>query len=181
MRRTAGSRVSKATSSTTIRGSQRLSAPRTASSMSLVVWASTASNTKSWTPQPNSGRIGRSPGAVSRINPIACSMSVASPTMARRPRWSTPSGNASPRPRAPLTVRPSSEHHLRPGDLDHAASLDLHAGPDDLHLTAALDRQLRASRDLDLAGRGEAGFGSRLDLRRAAGPDARVALRVERQ
>ena len=46
------------------RGSQRSSASRIACSILPTVEASIVSKTKSCTPQPNSGRIGRSPGAV---------------------------------------------------------------------------------------------------------------------
>ena len=69
-------------SSTSIRGSQRSSARRTSVSRRPTVAASIVSNTKSCTPQPNSGRIGRSPGAVLRMISIAWSTSC----LARRER-----------------------------------------------------------------------------------------------
>ena len=61
-----------------MRGSQWSSASRTSPSIWATVVASIVSKTKSCTPQPNSGRIGRSPLAVERIRWIAWSTSVSS-------------------------------------------------------------------------------------------------------
>ena len=58
------------------------------------------SNTKSCTPQPNSGRMGRSPGAVMRMISIAWSTSVSPEASAMPPRRSTVRGNESPEPRS---------------------------------------------------------------------------------
>src|SRR5919106_567031 len=89
---------SNSTSVTSIRGSQRSSASRISVSICATVPASIVSNTKWWTPQPNSGRIGRSPGAVARISWIAWSTSVASLARAMPPLRSTWRGNAMPEP-----------------------------------------------------------------------------------
>ncbi len=98
--------TSKSTERTSMRGSQRLSAERIASSMRPTVPASMVSKTKSCTPQPNSGRIGRSPGAVPRISWIAWSMSCSSRASAMPPRRSTWRGNARPEPMISVTCRP---------------------------------------------------------------------------
>ena len=73
-------------SSTSIRGSQRSSALRTSVSSRPTVAASIVSNTKSCTPQPNSGRMGRSPGAVLRMISIAWSTSSSPDASAMPPR-----------------------------------------------------------------------------------------------
>src|SRR6185312_4646261 len=108
-----------------------------------MIAASTASNTTSWTAHPNSGRIGRSPGAVPRISPIACSMSSSARASAIPPRWSTPSGKESPEPRMSDT-----RHHLSEGD--HRAA-DLHAGTRQLDLGgAAFQRERRRALEVEL-------------------------------
>src|ERR1700759_1980498 len=134
---------SKSIAVTSILGSQRRIAALTAVSIRPTVSASIVSNTRSWIAHPNSGRIGRSPGAVPRITPSACSMSSRPPTSASAPRWSTGSGNAKPEPRMSEVATCSPERDHRSADLNACAGeLDLRA--------AALQRHGRRALDVDL-------------------------------
>src|SRR5215216_3648574 len=112
------------TSTTSMRGSQRSSDART----SYATWpanvASTDENTRSWTPQPNSGRIGRSPWAVPRISRMLSEISSSPPDSAMPPVAETPSGYDQPLPmKSTAAISPSDQggrgaHQGRPG---HAA------------------------------------------------------------
>src|SRR4051794_25457630 len=133
--------ASKATLLTSIRGSQRASASRIACSMLPIVLASIESKTKSCTPQPNSGRIGRSPGAVPRMSWIACSMSCSSRASAIPPRRSTASGKASPEPMISDTGKTLSEVDQSAGDIDRGLALNVHG--------RALERQDSGRLDTD--------------------------------
>src|SRR5215207_8956509 len=117
--------LSKLTRWTSIRGSQRTSASRIACSMLPIVFASIESNTKSCTPQPNSGRIGRSPGAVPRMSWIACSMSCSSLASAIWPRRSTCSGKARPDPMISVTLSTLTDADRRALDTHGARTLDV--------------------------------------------------------
>src|SRR5690349_7889246 len=139
---------SKSIAVTSILGSQRRIAAFTAVSIRPTVSASIVSNTRSWISQPNSGRIGRSPGAVPRITVSACSMSSRPPTSASAPRWLTVSGNAKPEPRMSdfATCSPKRDH--RPADLhSRAGELDLRAAAFQCHCGRALDLDLRLALD----------------------------------
>src|SRR5262245_4220527 len=106
-----------------MRGSQRASAERTAPVTALAVRASLTPKTRSWIPQPKSGRMTRSPGAVDRMVQIDLRIPSSGPGV----RWiwppaSRPSGKSQPRPRKPGAVsgRPllmlSPDHHGAGGD-----------------------------------------------------------------
>src|SRR6478735_3726615 len=150
----AASLPSKSTRSTSILGSQRASASRMACSMLPMVFASIESNTKSCTPQPNSGRMGRSPGAVPRMSWIACSMSCSSLASAICPRRSTCSGKARPDPMISVTLSTLTDADRRALDTHGARALDRDRG--------ALERERRRGLDID---------GDALDGHRAAGLD----------
>src|ERR1700729_1731607 len=127
---------------TSMRGSHRASAVWMAASMWPISSASIASKMKSWTAQPNSGRMGRSPGAVPRINRIACSMSLTPWASASTPRWSACSGNESPDPiRSAIASSSQADHRAADGD---AAGADLHRGAAafDGHRLRGLDRDV---------------------------------------
>src|SRR3954447_4101426 len=137
------------TSRTSIRGSHWLSATRTSPAIKFAVSLSAAANMKSWIRQPNSGRIGRSPGVVPRISRIASSLSCSRETSAIPPVESTRSGNAQPRPmNCSLTSSPA-----RLVDL-HGLALDGH-GPRRLerHRTTRLDAHVALRIDGALPGR----------------------------
>src|SRR5205823_693465 len=100
--------------------------------------------TRSCTAQPNSGRIGRSPGAVPRMIAIACSTSVSPVAIATAPRWSTERGNASPEPRtSDIASNLLPDRDGRAGD-GHAAGrdLDLRWPALQRHAHHALDRHV---------------------------------------
>ena len=82
-----------------MRGSYLTSASRTRCTTSAMVRALFGANTRSWMPQPKSGSIGRSPGAVARISRIDSSMRCSSRACAIRPFGVTCSGNFQPMPR----------------------------------------------------------------------------------
>src|ERR1700755_839003 len=126
-----------------MRVSHRLSVVWMAVSMWPMSSASMASKTKSWTAQPNSGRIGRSPGAVPRIKRMACSMSLTPCARARTPRWSAWRGKESPDPiRSAIASSSQADHRTADGD---AARTDLDRG------TAALHRHRLRALDRDVA------------------------------
>src|SRR5687768_1042815 len=148
---------SKSTAITSIRGSQWSSASRTSTSIWATVVASIVSNTKSWTPQPNSGRIGRSPLAVERIRWIAWSTSASSDASAMPPRRSTWRGKATPEPRISAVGIPNlTDVDQRALDAHGRARLDVdrralelqRAGRLDRDPGAALERQLARALDL---------------------------------
>src|ERR1700744_4331962 len=114
-----------------------------ADSMWPISSASMLSKMKSWTAQPNSGRMGRSPGAVPRMSRIACSMSVTPWARASTPRWSACSGKESPDPiRSAIASSSQADHRAADGD---AAGADLDRG------AAALDRHGLRALDRDVA------------------------------
>src|SRR5690349_20580098 len=135
---------SKLTRSTSIRGSQRASASRIACSMLPIVFASMESNTKSCTPQPNSGRIGRSPGAVPRMSWMACSMSCSSWASAMPPRRSTWSGNASPDPMISVTSSTLTDVDDRALEVQRGRALDVDRRALERERGGGLDRHGRA-------------------------------------
>src|SRR5512142_527200 len=98
--------------------------------------------------QPNSGRIGRSPGAVERIRRMLCSISASSPTRRIPPVASVSTGKAQPRPmNVWLIVGPPSVERDR-------GAVDVHARTAvDLHAARALELELAVGLDRD-AGRG---------------------------
>src|SRR6185437_5289885 len=137
---------------TSIRGSHRASAVWMAASTWPMSSASMLSKMKSWTAQPNSGRIGRSPGAVPRMSRIACSMSVTPWASASTPRWSACSGKESPDP-IRSAIAPSSQADHRAADRDPAgADLDRGRAAFDRHRLHALDRDVaHVGLDADVA------------------------------
>src|SRR6266511_1262903 len=105
------------TFSTVTRGSHRPTASRTACTISPRVFGSTGANSRSQIPQPKSGRMTRSPGAVDRIRRRAASTS--SDIMAMPPLGPPPIGKAHPRPTKSRSglIRPSpDQHRVRAGD-----------------------------------------------------------------
>src|SRR6478672_7623174 len=101
--------------------------------------------------QPNSGRIGRSPGAVPRTSRIASSISRSRMTSAIPPVASVRSGKAQPRPmNSSLTSDPLVDGDRRALDGHLARGLELHrpAGLD-LDVLLDVDRQLPLALDLD--------------------------------
>src|SRR6185437_1034432 len=98
------------------------------------------SKMKSCTAQPNSGRMGRSPGAVPRMRRMACSMSLTPWASASTPRWSACSGNESPDPiRSAIACSSQADHRAADGDAARA-DLDRGAAALDRHRLRALDR-----------------------------------------
>src|SRR5919202_2249976 len=170
---------SKSTSWTSTRGSQRSSAWRTSVSMRPTVAASIVSKTKSCTPQPNSGRIGRSPGAVLRISSIAWSMSCSPLASAMPPRRSTGFGKARPEPRSSVIARPTlSDQRGASTEVDHAAGdRDRRAAVDLDRVALQLQRALRL--DLDLR-RLDRHLHVRLELDRLRGLEAPLAVELAR-
>jgi hypothetical protein len=83
---------------TVMRGSQRASELCTSKAARPAVRALAGANTRSWMPQPNSGRMGRSPNAVPRISRIDSRISACSVTSATDPVGSMRTGNARPEP-----------------------------------------------------------------------------------
>src|ERR1700753_3825699 len=123
-----------------------------ADSMWPISSASMLSKMKSWTAQPNSGRMGGSPGAVPRMSRIACSMSVTPWASASTPRWSACSGKESPDPiRSAIASSSQADHRTADGD---AAGAYLHRGAAafDGHRLRALDRDVaHVGLDADVA------------------------------
>src|SRR5712691_9862308 len=122
-------------------------------------------------PQPNSGRIGRSPGAVPMMIWIASSMSASSLTSASPPLRSIRRGNATPVPRKsdnpfPLAQRDHAalERQSRVplhGDvwsLDRQGRARLHR-----HACNALDGHVALAVDRDVADRAVADLALRVD------------------
>src|SRR5262249_8998492 len=145
-------------------GSQRSSASRMSTSIFASVEASMFAKTWLWIPQPNSGRIGRSPGAVPRMTSIASCTSGSPVESASPPSRSTLSGNAIPVAMMSLIGRRSSEADLGSRDRDHAggAEADLGRAALELEVRRALDRDRRAA----------------LDRHRLGAVDGHVALRL---
>src|SRR4051812_6297616 len=181
---------SKSMAMTSTRGSQRSTAPRIAVSMRPTIAASIVSKTRSCTSQPNSGRIGRSPGAVPRMISSACSMSVSPVAMATAPRWSTDSGKARPDP-STSDIPPSklSDVDRGAGDRDAACrELDLRRAALQRKAHLALDGHVGAL-TLDRDGVGDVerqvavdGHGARvrhLDRQRTAALDGEVLGRLQ--
>src|SRR5829696_7009806 len=162
---------SKSTASTSMRGSQWSRASRTSASIWATVVASIVSNTKSCTPQPKSGRMGRSPLAVERIRWMAWSTSVWSDASAMPPRRSTWSGNAMPEPRISAITGSLSDVDDRALDGHAARPLDVHRRALELELAGGLDVHARRALDRDLAGA--------LDLDRRAGLDVDLVLGLD--
>src|SRR4051812_2861270 len=107
-------------------------------------------------PQPNSGRIGRSPGAVPRMIVIASDTSSSPLTRASPPRRSTRRGNATPLPMMSVAIalpRPQRDRGRREADL-RALEVDA-AGALDVHARVALQRQLSVGGDRHLAVRAD--------------------------
>src|SRR6266540_3194462 len=120
------------------------------------VVASMGANTWSWMAQPNSGRIGRSPGAVPRISRIASSISRTRSTMAMLPVASVRTGKAQPRPMNSSAIALPSDQHgrRRAAELARCAGVD-GAGRAGLGGGAALDQHAGRALDhpADLGGR----------------------------
>src|SRR5690348_9469273 len=142
------------TSATSIRGSQRRSADRTSAPMAFAVSLSADANRYSWIRQPNSGRMGRSPGEVPRIRRIASSISRSRDTRAMPPVASTRSGKAQPRPmNCSLTSSPARSVDLHRGALERevARGLDLQGATGlEGHVAVGVHRDLARARDLQL-------------------------------
>src|SRR3954469_9877381 len=103
-------------------------------------------------PQPNSGRMGRSPCAVARISTIASRTSSSSETSLRPPRASTRSGKPMPVPMMSVPSPRSPEHDLGAGDLhDAAAAVDGDAHALQRQLAGGLDAAGAARLDGDVA------------------------------
>src|SRR3954453_17254530 len=124
-----------------MRGSPRSRAVCTSCASSAAVSMVADRNTKSRSFDPNSGRIGRSPGYVARMRRIACSISSSRRANAIPPRASPPSGNAHPAPTKSYVVIPVPV--LRSVELDHLAL--------DLHDRVARDLHPQLPRELELA------------------------------
>src|SRR5581483_3361078 len=93
------------TSRTSMRGSQVASASRTARVTAVPVAALLTPKTRSWMPQPKSGRITRSPGEVARIVQIDCrTLSSPSSVSSIWPPPSRPTGKFHPRPRKSVSA-----------------------------------------------------------------------------
>src|SRR6185312_10175368 len=101
------------TSCTVIRGSHISNAYRTSEAIAPAVDALIGANTCSWTRHPNSGRIGRSPGAVARISLIASSISRSRTTRATPPVASVASGKAHPAPTKSIPAMSVSRRSAR--------------------------------------------------------------------
>src|SRR5262249_21211981 len=140
-----------------------------------------------WMPQPNSGRIGRSPGAVPRMISIASPTSSSPVESANAPRWSTRSGKAMPVPRISVIRLPSSEHDRRSRDREGAGGrhVDLRRAALDRDPGRALDGQrrpclhadARAALDRHLALRLLGDLAGRLELEVLVALDLDVLLR----
>src|SRR5689334_8266790 len=102
-------------------------------------------------PQPNSGRIGRSPGAVPRMIVIASDTSSSPLTRASPPRRSTRRGKATPLPMMSTArlARPQGDRRRREADLG-AGEVDP-AGALDRDARRALEGDLPVGLDVDLA------------------------------
>src|SRR5690606_2377509 len=99
--------------------------------------------------EPNSGRIGRSPGEVARMRRMLSSISRSSETSAMRPVASVRSGKAQP---VPMNSRPIASPLV---DLHHGAADGRDAG----------GRELGGAGSLDLGRRGlDRGAGLPLDV-----------------
>src|SRR3954451_24738893 len=112
------------------------------------------------------------------MSAIASSTSRSPRASARPPRWSTPSGNATPDPRMSV-IAPSPEADLGRRDRHGRGSLELDAGGLERDCAAAFDDDVRARLELQLAARLQSAVSVGLLGPRALGRDAEVATDLE--
>src|SRR5580765_2734139 len=135
--------------------------------------------------QPNSGRIGRSPGAVASTIRIASSSSWSRETSAIDPVASVRMGNAAqPDPTnssaIPLSLLASVDLHDAALEAGHAAAFECERSPLDLCLRRALDRDPARALEREVGGRFDGHVGVALDLDVLRAVDLHLpALRVD--